>query len=39
MTLTREGKTSRSVVVIVRKDNNIKAMTDLREKTVMFGPN
>ena len=36
--LTREGATSQSGVVIVRQDSGIKKLTDLIEKTVMFGP-
>ena len=36
--LTREGKTSQSGVVIVRKGSGISKLEDLKGKTVMFGP-
>jgi len=36
--LTRKGATSRSGVVITRKDSAINKAEDLRGKTVMFGP-
>ena len=36
--LTREGTTSQSGVVIVRKDSGINKLEDLIGKTVMFGP-
>ena len=37
-TLTRDGATSQSGVVIVRKDSGINKLKDLLGKTVMFGP-
>jgi phosphonate transport system substrate-binding protein len=37
-TLTREGESSQSGVVITRKDSGIKKLKDLVGKTVMFGP-
>ncbi|MDY6854367.1 MAG: phosphate/phosphite/phosphonate ABC transporter substrate-binding protein [Thermodesulfobacteriota bacterium] len=37
-TLTRDGATSQSSVLIVRKDSDIKELNDLIGKTVMFGP-
>jgi len=37
-TLTIEGKTTQSGVVIVRQDSHIKNIKDLKGKTVMFGP-
>ena len=37
-TLTRDGATSQSGVVIVRKDSGINKLKDLIGKTVMFGP-
>ena len=36
-TLTMEGETTQTGVVIVSKDSNIKKLSDLRGKTVMFG--
>ena len=36
-TLTMEGETTQTGVVIVRKDSKIKKLSDLRGKTVMFG--
>jgi phosphonate transport system substrate-binding protein len=36
-TLTMEGETTQTGVVIVCKDSNIKKLSDLRGKTVMFG--
>jgi phosphonate transport system substrate-binding protein len=36
-TLTMEGGTTQTGVVIVSKDSNIKKLSDLRGKTVMFG--
>ena len=37
-TLTMEGGTTQAGVVIVLKDSNIKKLSDLKGKTVMFGP-
>jgi phosphonate transport system substrate-binding protein len=37
-TLTREGGTSQSGLLIARKDSGINTVKDLRGKTVMFGP-
>jgi phosphonate transport system substrate-binding protein len=37
-TLSMEGETTQSAVVVVRKDSHIKRLTDLRGRTVMFGP-
>ena len=36
--LTLEGRTTQSGVVIVRRDSGIGRLADLRGKTVMFGP-
>ena len=36
-TLTMDGETTQTGVVIVSKDSNIKKLSDLRGKTVMFG--
>jgi phosphonate transport system substrate-binding protein len=36
--LTMDGGTTQSGVVIVRQDSNIKQLSDLKGKTVMFGP-
>jgi phosphonate transport system substrate-binding protein len=36
-TLTMEGETTQTGVVIVSKDSNIKKLSDLKGKTVMFG--
>ncbi|MEJ2092343.1 MAG: phosphate/phosphite/phosphonate ABC transporter substrate-binding protein [Syntrophobacterales bacterium] len=37
-TLNLEGGTTQSGVIIVRKDSGIHKVTDLKKKTVMFGP-
>ena len=36
--LSPEGTTTRSGIVIARKDSGIKNVADLKDKTVMFGP-
>ena len=36
--LTREGESSQSGVIITRKDSGIRSLKDLIGKTVMFGP-
>jgi phosphonate transport system substrate-binding protein len=36
--LSMEGETRQSAVVVVRQDSHIKTLSDLRGKTVMFGP-
>jgi phosphate/phosphite/phosphonate ABC transporter binding protein len=37
-TLSMDGGTTHSAVVVVRQDSHIKTLNDLRGKTVMFGP-
>jgi phosphonate transport system substrate-binding protein len=37
-TLSADGSTTHSAVVVVRRDSQLKDLKDLRGKTVMFGP-